>query len=385
MIWISHLHADHHLGTASVIRAWYRLVHNGVPNKTLPSVSSLATEASKYGLSVVSHEGMLKWLYEYSAVEDFGFSRILPLEISPVNYGADSGSKLTLTIGNVLNNENRVLKATQYEAILGLADIQSCKVSHCHGAMAVSMTFPRSPSDPEHVNPLKISYSGDCRPSKNFSHIGRNSTVLIHEATFDDELQGDAIAKKHSTTSEALGVGAQMDAKAVVLTHFSQRYQKIPVLQTVQDGEQADELLSPAAMEDVQREEEYDVDDAPADNMDATASRPSASTRPPPPSLPHPPPPSLPHQQSPSTGEHECIIKVRAKNMKVAIAFDYMRVRIGAIAQMEKFTDALNKLLVKEEEEGEEAGAEGTVNANGKKTSGDEGGGGKKKKIKRNN
>lgn len=55
--------------------------------------------------------------------------------------------------------------------------------------------------------------------------------MLLHEATFDDELRGDAEAKKHSTTSEAIAVGMAMGAKRIVLTHFSQRYQKIPVME----------------------------------------------------------------------------------------------------------------------------------------------------------
>ncbi|KAF2247160.1 ribonuclease Z mitochondrial precursor [Trematosphaeria pertusa] len=384
VIWISHLHADHHLGTASMIRTWYKIVHNGVPAEDRPEPATLAADISTYGLSVISHQGMIQWLREYSSVEDFGYSRILPLEIYPVESGADSGSALTLTIGSNPQDQNAyVIKKEDYEAILGLADIQACKVAHCYGAMAVSLTFPRSPSDQENVKPLKVSYSGDCRPSKNFTNIGRNSTVLIHEATFDDELQGDAIAKKHSTTSEALGIGAQMGAKAVVLTHFSQRYQKIPVLQTVQDGEQEDELLDPEAMEDVQPDE--DADDAPADNMDV---HPSTTTGTDKTSALHSnrahPPPTLHHHQS-STHEHERIIKVRSRDMKVAIAFDYMRVKIGEIAQLEKFNDALNRLLIKEEEEGDGNGdGASMINANGKKASGDEGGG-KKKKSKRNN
>lgn len=52
----------------------------------------------------------------------------------------------------------------------------------------------------------------------------------MHEATFEDELQEDAIAKKHSTTSEALGVAAAAGAYRTVLTHFSSRYPKIPVM-----------------------------------------------------------------------------------------------------------------------------------------------------------
>lgn len=385
MIWISHLHADHHLGTASVIREWYKVKHNNVPRIGHPSQSDmLADNGSLYGLSVVSHEGMIKWLREYSLVEDFGYSRILPFEISPVGRYDDSGSQLSLTstaTSGPLREKHFTLPQQHYQAILGLSDIQACRVSHCHGAMAVSLTFPRAPTDSASIRPLKVSYSGDCRPAHTFTLIGRNSTVLIHEATFDDELKGDAIAKKHSTTSEALGIGAQMDAKAVVLTHFSQRYQKIPVLQTVQDGEQ-DDLPDSNAMEDVQQDDGDDAQTGPTDAAVGTSALPPDSAH------PRAPPPPLRKEQS-STA-HEQVIKVRSKDMKVAIAFDYMRVKIGEIAQLEKFNDALNRLLAADEEaEVPAAGGGGesepVINGNGKKTSGDEGGGGKKKKSKRNN
>lgn len=374
MIWISHLHADHHLGTAGVIREWYKIKHNSVPRKDVPN-ALLTLTSDIYGLSVVSHEGMLKWLREYASVEDYGFSRVLPFEITAVRPSQDSGSQLSLVAHSSTRREDEriVLDPKNYETVFGLADIQACKVRHCNGAMAVSLTFPRAATDPASLNPLKVSYSGDCRPAQTFTRIGKNTTVLIHEATFDDELQGDAIAKKHSTTSEALGIGAQMNARAVVLTHFSQRYQKIPILQTVQDGE-TDDLIAPEAMEDIQQDDAED--DGPMDAA-ATSALPSDSAR---------PPPALARGQS--STDHEQVIKIKAKDMKVAIAFDYMRCKIGEIAQVEKFNDALNRLLSTEEEAEVETSGEVTgqvINQNGKKTSGDEGGGGKKKKSKRNN
>ncbi|PVH99695.1 ribonuclease Z mitochondrial precursor [Periconia macrospinosa] len=381
VIWISHLHADHHLGTVSVIKAWYELKHGSVPKPKPPFMPKIADDVSNYGLSVISHEGMLKWLWEYSSVEDFGYSRILPLSIQPVlPTDPTSRSRLVLEGYGRKQDDEGVLEQQHYNSVLGLVDIQSCNVRHCNGSMAVSLTFPRSESDPEDLNPLKVSYSGDCRPSQNFAHIGRDSTVLIHEATFDDELSGDAKAKKHSTTSEALGIGSQMDAKAVVLTHFSQRYQKIPILETVQDSDQVDDKQEPDPMEDVQEEPAEEEDDGPADNMDVHSSAATVTATP------------LGGVSSrtsePKSHEHAQVIKVRSKHMKVAVAFDYMRVKIGEIAQLEKFNDALNKLLVKEEEIGDEDNdaEEPVINANGKKTSGDEGGTEKKnKKSKRNN
>lgn len=53
--------------------------------------------------------------------------------------------------------------------------------------------------------------------------------MLIHEATFDDspEMQKEAVQRRHSTVSEALGIGSRMGAWRVILTHFSQRYPKL--------------------------------------------------------------------------------------------------------------------------------------------------------------
>lgn len=56
--------------------------------------------------------------------------------------------------------------------------------------------------------------------------------------------------------------------------------------------------------------------------------------------------------------------------MKVAIAFDYMRVKLKDIIELEKYNEALNALLVKEVEE--DMGDARDVNANGKRNSEDE-------------
>jgi ribonuclease Z len=59
--------------------------------------------------------------------------------------------------------------------------------------------------------------------------MGWLSDVLIHEATFDDSLAADALAKRHSTTHEAVDVARRMRARVTILTHLSQRYAKVPV------------------------------------------------------------------------------------------------------------------------------------------------------------
>lgn len=44
----------------------------------------------------------------------------------------------------------------------------------------------------------------------------------------EDDLAKEAVIKMHSTTSQAIKVGNDMGAKYIILTHFSQRYAKLP-------------------------------------------------------------------------------------------------------------------------------------------------------------
>ena len=86
LIWISHLHADHHLGTIAVIKAWYNEVY-GKRNMTgatppRPTTEQEFVQCLKQSpkLCVASNFYMARWLAEYAMVEDFGYDHILPLE-----------------------------------------------------------------------------------------------------------------------------------------------------------------------------------------------------------------------------------------------------------------------------------------------------------------
>ena len=250
MIWISHMHADHHLGITSVIRAWCEEVHGSSAPKpeSVKLQERLAQCGSGHSFSQTLQEVMTKkwlcingdagiapWLSEWSRAEDFGFQETLPLRlwVPPSGDGEPSERPmffhhLNRCVLDESGNQSsepaipvQIPETKSLFAKLGLKDLQACYVHHTRGANAVSLTFP---------NGFKFSYSGDCRPSERFAEIGKDSTVLVHEATFDDDMQEDAIRKRHSTTSEAIEVGLAMKAKRIMLTHFSQRYQKLPVI-----------------------------------------------------------------------------------------------------------------------------------------------------------
>lgn len=224
----------------------------------------------------------------------------------------------------------------------GLAHIATCYVSHCFHAQAVTLTFPTG---------FKFSYSGDCRPSSRFVEIGRGSTVLLHEATFEDERRGDALAKKHSTTSEAIAVGKKMGARRILLTHFSQRYSKIPVgmdsmnveLRFDEDFVDLAGETNPAQIPIGDIDIDIPKDDIPwsqranAESIPSTSESTSSSII----------PPTV--QRAPTGSVSE---EVPVGDLRVGVAFDYMSVKVKDIMLMEKYTPALLKLF--EEVESEE-------------------------------
>lgn len=76
----------------------------------------------------------------------------------------------------------------------------------------------------------KIVYSGDTRPAKSLTEIARNADLLIHEATFDDELLERAQEDGHSTPSHVAEIAKNAQVKRLVLTHISARYKNAQIL-----------------------------------------------------------------------------------------------------------------------------------------------------------
>ena len=348
LIWISHLHADHHLGTLGVLTAW-NLARDAVPD--------MQRRGKK--IYVASEEKMMSFLEDFKPLSS----------ITDVKYlVCNPWSRATID-GNRAKYEN-----------LGISikDIARASVKHCWGAQAISVTFDDG---------FKFSYSGDCRPSTHFAAIGKNSDVLVHEATFDDGMEGDAIAKKHSTTGEALAVASLMRARNVILTHFSQRYQKIPVMGNVklpqqvkfEDETPAKEVLAGpvdeamdgdvfpeqmaggTAIEDkLEASPIWTKQGTPNDSEErlaqtvgwtsqATQGQERVAT------LPESPPSTGTGASSPRhltfAVPPNGVQPASPHEMNICVAFDYMRVRVADIKHMSKFTPALTTLFESEHPE----------------------------------
>lgn len=76
----------------------------------------------------------------------------------------------------------------------------------------------------------KVVYAADTRPTKGTIAAARNADVLIHESSFTTQYRNLAVARKHSTASEAAGIAKSAKAKMLVLTHFSARYKNLDAI-----------------------------------------------------------------------------------------------------------------------------------------------------------
>ncbi|XP_027342584.1 tRNAse Z TRZ4, mitochondrial isoform X2 [Abrus precatorius] len=252
-IWISHIHADHHTGLARILALRYELL-KGVPHEPI---------------LVVGPRQLKRYLDAYQRLEDLDMVFLDCKHTTAASLDAfeDDFQRISVNSHN-LNNNNREIIASKVDSTLfsrgsrmqsyfkrpgspvdkdaispilkkfkeviqeaGLKALISFPVVHCPQAFGVVLKAEERTNSVGKVIPgWKIVYSGDTRPCPELIEASRGTTVLIHEATFEDGMVEEAIAKNHSTTKEAIEMGESADAYRIILTHFSQRYPKIPVL-----------------------------------------------------------------------------------------------------------------------------------------------------------
>ena len=69
-----------------------------------------------------------------------------------------------------------------------------------------------------------IAYCLDTRPCPQSVELAKDVDLLIHEATYTEELAAEAREYGHSTASQAAQTAREAGARRLLLTHFSSRY-----------------------------------------------------------------------------------------------------------------------------------------------------------------
>eukprot|EP00074_Homo_sapiens_P110061 XP_024306622.1 zinc phosphodiesterase ELAC protein 2 isoform X5 [Homo sapiens] len=219
-VFVSHLHADHHTGLPSILLQRER------------ALASLGKPL--HPLLVVAPNQLKAWLQQYHNQCQEVLHHISMIPAKCLQEGAEISSPAVERLISSL------LRTCDLEEVRGTAagimgarwgaelqsppappfQFQTCLVRHCKHAFGCALV---------HTSGWKVVYSGDTMPCEALVRMGKDATLLIHEATLEDGLEEEAVEKTHSTTSQAISVGMRMNAEFIMLNHFSQRYAKVPL------------------------------------------------------------------------------------------------------------------------------------------------------------
>eukprot|EP00750_Incisomonas_marina_P029476 INCI7184.20.p1 GENE.INCI7184.20~~INCI7184.20.p1 ORF type:complete len:887 (+),score=107.38 INCI7184.20:670-3330(+) len=183
-IWISHYHADHHMGLARILteRSAQASTYWRTRKQILPK------------LLIVGPRALGQFLQTLRAASSWQLHEVPFVFVHSTEFNMPG------------NPAARMLD--------GLGHLHSVPVIHCPDSFGLVLNLS-VPVNPEQggwcgTRGVKLVYSGDTRPCENLIRAGSGAQLLIHEATFESKLLSHARRKRHCTVDEAVDVSLRM-------------------------------------------------------------------------------------------------------------------------------------------------------------------------------
>ncbi|MFX1365622.1 MAG: ribonuclease Z [Promethearchaeota archaeon] len=243
IIFISHFHGDHIIGLPGFL---FRLSLNG---RTAPMMifgprnlflylflhKKILGLKANYSLKIIEIDHISQELIEYEGLDSEIPTKKTKLNNNTIFDSKNFSIKYALVEHSVVTFAYSFIEKPRYGKFnpdyardLGIPEsnlwkkLQEGQIINFRGKIInpvkQGIVGPKRPG-------RKITYSGDLAPSDSLIELGRNSDILIHEATFSKELAKIAKEKQHSTSIDAANEAKKMNAKQLILTHISARYQ----------------------------------------------------------------------------------------------------------------------------------------------------------------
>ncbi|CAK7325117.1 unnamed protein product [Dovyalis caffra] len=214
-VWISHIHADHHAGLVRILTLRQDLLRGVLHEPIL----------------VIGPMQLKRFLDEYQRLEDLHMQFLDCRDTVVASWNAFEGDTADI---NHRTTNNPGLSSSAEESFL----------KHCSKRPKLSESVDNGVAFLLLKSLKKILREAGLDRLISFPvvHCPEAFGVVLKaaernnsagEATFEDGMVGEAIARNHSTTKEAIEVGDSADAYRIILTHFSQRYPKIPSLDEI--------------------------------------------------------------------------------------------------------------------------------------------------------
>jgi ribonuclease Z len=219
-IFFTHMHADHVLGIAGLLRTL------GLEGRTEPmrlygpeGSASLIRRAIALGSDRQSFPIEVVELAAGTPLKRNGYS-IVPFPVA-------HGDKIAL--GYQILEEIRLGRFNPDRAReLGIPE--GPLWGKIHKGEAITLDNGKRIEVSELVGPTrpgrKVVLTGDSRPCDATVAASENADLLVHEATFAEEEAQRAVVTGHSTAREAAEVAQKAGVKKLVLNHFSARYSR---------------------------------------------------------------------------------------------------------------------------------------------------------------
>ncbi len=220
-VFITHLHADHYLGVAGLVRTMSLQGRDrplglwGPPGSTstLRSAVELGGDRLTFALEV-------RELEPGDAVERDGYR----IEAFRTRHTRRS-------VGFALREDDRPGRF-DVERARELGVPEGPLFGRLHRGEPVELDDGRTVEPGQVVGPPRpgrsVVYTGDTAPCDEVRAAARSADVLVHEATFAHEEAARARATGHSTAREAARCARDAGVRRLVLTHLSARYSERP-------------------------------------------------------------------------------------------------------------------------------------------------------------
>ena len=219
-IFITHLHGDHCFGLPGLIftmdlqgRKKTLTIHGPKGLKT--TVKRLLTSAEhRVMFPLKLHEVPVPASGKVTILDEGRFKVIA----TPMNHSVAGFSDAFIENDSVRIDETKLAKLGVKRKGPFLERVREGKIVTVDGVRI-------RPKDVLIMRPgRKIAVSGDTRPTRGLTSLARGAKLLIHEATYTDDLHDKAVSHKHSTVTEAARIAKAAKVEKLILVHFSKRY-----------------------------------------------------------------------------------------------------------------------------------------------------------------
>ena len=218
-IFLSHIHGDHTIGIAGVIRTLALNRRTAplqifVPKGEEEAISALLT----FDRALIGYKITINTIRAGLIYKGKGFT------ISAVRLAHTVG-----TYGFVFKEDDKLHFIKERSKQAGLKGVMFSTLLK-NGTMKVNGKRINLKDMTTKEEGKKVVYAVDTRPSKEIIAASKGADLLIYEATYADTEKKLATERKHSTATEAAEVAERAGAKKLMLTHISTRYRNPSIL-----------------------------------------------------------------------------------------------------------------------------------------------------------